>query len=49
MQASLPAVRPPRQARPSRRPCWHGARVGDERQVLTYEAFGTAARELAEQ
>jgi hypoxanthine phosphoribosyltransferase len=23
--------------------------VGDEREVLTYEAFGTAARELAEQ
>jgi len=23
--------------------------MGDEREVLTYEAFGTAARELAEQ
>jgi hypothetical protein len=23
--------------------------VGDKREVLTYEAFGTAARELAEQ
>jgi hypothetical protein len=23
--------------------------VGDEREVLTYETFGTAARELAEQ